>query len=164
MDISIKFYIKDGVKYILYFPEEWFPHIDNSGPIHCEQCKNTGMVNDIFVFYCSDCLLNVYNNKRGTSDYFNLIINEVNINEVNINEVNINEVNINEVNINEVNINEYIKLYYKLLIKNNIDCYGCFDLLTAEDIKKGCDDKDDKILCYECKNYPDFENWPPVGY
>jgi hypothetical protein len=94
----------------------------------------------------------VYNNKRGTSDYFNLIINEVNINEVNI-----NEVNINEVNINEVNINEYIKLYYKLLIKNNIDCYGCFDLLTAEDIKKGCDDKDDKILCYECKNYPDFE-------
>jgi hypothetical protein len=144
MDISIKFYIKDGVKYILYFPEEWFPHIDNSGPIHCEQCKNTGMVNDIFVFYCSDCLLNVYNNKRGTSDYFNLIINEVNI--------------------NEVNINEYIKLYYKLLIKNNIDCYGCFDLLTAEDIKKGCDDKDDKILCYECKNYPDFENWPPVGY
>ena len=154
MDISIKFYIKDGIKYILYFPEEWFPHIDNSGPIHCEQCKNTGMVNDIFVFYCSECLLNVYNNKRGTSDYFNLILNEVNINEVNI----------NEVNINEVNINEYIKLYYKLLIKNNIDCYGCFDLLTAEDIKKGCDDKDDKILCYECKNYPDFENWPPVGY
>ena len=149
MDISIKFYINDGIKYILYFPEEWFPHIDNSGPIHCEQCKNTGMVNDIFVFYCSDCLLNVYNNKRGTPDYFNLIINEVNINEVNI---------------NEVNINEYIKLYYKLLIKNNIDCYGCFDLLTAEDIKKGCDDKDDKILCYECKNYPDFENWPPVGY
>ena len=97
------------------------------------------MVNDIFFFYCSDCLLNVYNNKRGTSDYFNLIINEV-------------------------NINEYIKIYYKLLIKNNIDCYGCFDLLTAEDIKKGCDDKDDKILCYECKNYPDFENWPPVGY
>jgi hypothetical protein len=139
MDISIKFYINDGIKYILYFPEEWFPHIDNSGPIHCEQCKNTGMVNDIFVFYCSDCLLNVYNNKRGTSDYFNLIINEV-------------------------NINEYIKLYYKLLIKNNIDCYGCFDLLSAEDIKKGCDDKDDKILCYECKNYPDFENWPPVGY
>ena len=139
MDISIKFYIKDGIKYILYFPEEWFPHIDNSGPIHCEQCKNTGMVNDIFVFYCSECLLNVYNNKRGTSDYFNLIINEV-------------------------NINEYIKIYYKLLIKNNIDCYGCFDLLTAEDIKKGCDDKDDKILCYECKNYPDFENWPPVGY
>jgi hypothetical protein len=149
MDISIKFYIKDGIKYILHFPEEWFPHIDNSGPIHCEQCKNTGMVNDIFVFYCSDCLLNVYNNKRGTSDFFNLIINEVNINEVNI---------------NEVNINEYIKLYYKLLIKNNIDCYGCFDLLTAEDIKKGYDDKDDKILCYECKNYPDFENWPPVGY
>ena len=63
MDISIKFYIKDGIKYILYFPEEWFPHIDNSGPIHCEQCKNTGMVNDIFIFYCSDCLLNVYNNK-----------------------------------------------------------------------------------------------------
>jgi hypothetical protein len=139
MDISIKFYINDGIKYILYFPEEWFPHIDNSGPIHCDQCKNTGMVNDIFVFYCSECLLNVYNNKRGTSDYFNLIINEV-------------------------NINEYIKLYYKLLIKNNIDCYGCFDLLSAEDIKKGCDDKDDKILCYECKNYPDFENWPPVGY
>jgi len=144
MDISIKFYIKDGVKYIHHFPEEWFPHIDNSGPIHCEQCKNTGMVNDIFVFYCSECLLNVYNNKRGTSDFFNLIINEVNI--------------------NEVNINEYIKIYYKLLIKNNIDCYGCFDLLSAEDIKKGCDDKDDKILCYECKNYPDFENWPPVGY
>jgi hypothetical protein len=139
MDISIKFYINDGIKYILYFPEEWFPHIDNSGPIHCDQCKNTGMVNDIFVFYCSECLLNVYNNKRGTSDYFNLIINEV-------------------------NINEYIKLYYKLLIKNNIDCYGCFDLLSAEDIKKGCDDKDNKILCYECKNYPDFENWPPVGY
>ena len=139
MDISIKFYINDGIKYILYFPEEWFPHIDNSGPIHCDQCKKTGMVNDIFLFYCSECLLNVYNNKRGTSEYFNLIINEV-------------------------NINEYIKLYYKLLIKNNIDCYGCFDLLTAEDIKKGCDDKDDKILCYECKNYPDFENWPPVGY
>jgi hypothetical protein len=149
MDTSINFYIKDGIKYIIYFPEEWFPHIDNSGPIKCEQCKMMGMVNDIFVFYCSECLLNVYNNKRGTSDYFNLIINEVNINEVNI---------------NEVNFKGYIKIYYKLLIKNNIDCYGCFDLLTAEDIKKGYEDNDDKILCYECKNYPDFENWPPIGY
>lgn len=139
MESLIKFYIKDDVKYIIHFPEKWFPHIKNSGPIHCEQCKMVGMINDIFVFYCPECLINVYNYKRGTIDYFNLIKNEV-------------------------KFEEYIKLYYKLLIKNNIDCYGCFDLLTAEDIKKGCDDKDDKILCYECKNYPDFENWPPIGY
>ena len=24
--------------------------------------------------------------------------------------------------------------------------------------------KDENILCYECKNFPDFENWPPIGY
>jgi hypothetical protein len=138
MDTSINFYIKDGIKYIIHFPEEWFPHIDNSGPIHCEQCKNFGMINDIFVFYCPDCL-HAYNFNRGSCDYFNLIKNEI-------------------------NFKEYIKIYYKLLIQNNIYCYGCFDLLTPEDIKKGYEDNDDKILCYECKNYPDFENWPPLGY
>jgi hypothetical protein len=138
MYTSINFYIKDNVKYIIHFPEKWFPHIGNSGPINCEHCK-MGMINDIFSFYCPECLINVYKYKRGTSDYFNLIINEV-------------------------NFEKYIKIYYKLLINNNIDCYGCFDLLTAEDIKNGYDDEDKNILCYECKNFPDFENWPPIGY
>ena len=158
MDMSFKFYIKDDVKYIIHFPEKWFPHYGNSGPNNCEACRMR-MINNIFVFYCPECLINVYNYKRGTSDYFNLIIHEVNIYEVNI-----YEVNLNEVNLNEVNFEKYIKLYYKLLIKNDLDCYGCFDSLTAEDIKKGCEDNDKNILCYECKNFPDFENWPPIGY
>ena len=139
MESSINFYIKDEVKYIIHFPEKWFPHIDNSGPINCEQCRICGMINDIFIFYCPDCLINVYNNKRGTYYYFNLIIDEV-------------------------NLEEYIKIYYKLLKNNNIYCYGCCDVLSSEDIKNGYDDKDEKLLCYECKNFPDFENWPPVGY
>ena len=137
MESSIKFYIKDEVKYIIHFPEKWFPHIGNSGPINCEECK-MGMINNIFVFYCDECLINVYNYERGTIDYFNLIINEV-------------------------NFEEYIKLYYKLL-NNNIYCYGCSDVLSSEDIKKGYDDNDKNLLCYECKNFPDFENWPPIGY
>ena len=98
-----------------------------------------GMINDIFIFYCPDCLINVYNNKRGTHYYFNLIIDEI-------------------------NLEEYIKIYYKLLKNNNIYCYGCCDALSPEDIKNSYNDKDEKILCYECKNFPDFENWPPVGY
>jgi|LakMenE18May11ns_1017448.scaffolds.fasta_scaffold9465440_1 hypothetical protein len=137
MESSIKFYIKENVKYIIDFPEKWFPHIGNSGPINCEECK-MGMINDIFVFYCDECLINVYNYERGSTDYFDLIINEV-------------------------NFEEYIKLYYKLL-NNNIYCYGCSDVLSSEDIKKGYDDKDKNLLCYECKNFPDFENWPPIGY
>ena len=153
MDISFKFYIKDDVKYIIHFPEKWFPHYGNSGPINCEACRMR-MINNIFVFYCEDCLINVYNYKRGTADYFKLILNEVTVNEVTV----------NEVTLNEVNFGKYIKLYYKLLIKNDLDCYGCFDSLTAEDIKKGCEDNDKNILCYECKNFPDFENWPPIGY
>ena len=47
---------------------------------------------------------------------------------------------------------------------NNIYCYGCSHVLSSEDIKKGYDDKDENLLCYECKNFPDFENWPPIGY
>ena len=138
MESSIKFYINDEVKYIIHFPQEWFPHNGNSGPINCQQCK-MGMINDIFIFYCPDCLINVYNYERGTTDYYNLIINEV-------------------------NIEEYIKIYYKLLLNNNIYCYGCSDVLSSEDIKKGYNDKDKNLLCYECKNFPDFENWPPNGY
>jgi hypothetical protein len=138
MDTSFNFYIKDDVKYIIHFPEKWFPHNCNSGPINCKQC-NLGMINDIFTFYCTDCLINIYNYKRGSSDYFNLIINEV-------------------------NFENYIKIYYKLLIKNNIYCYGCSDRLSSEDIKNGYENNDKNILCYECKNFPDFENWPPIGY
>jgi hypothetical protein len=138
MDTSFNFYIKDDVNYIICFPEEWFPHIGNSGPINCEQCKS-GMINNIFSFYCQECLINVYNYKRGTSDYFNLIINQI-------------------------NFEEYIKIYYSLLIKNNIYCYGCSDRLSSEDIKNGYENNDIKILCYECNNFPDFENWPPIGY
>ena len=82
MDTSFNFYIKDDVNYIICFPEEWFPHIGNSGPINCEQCKS-GMINNIFSFYCQECLINVYNYKRGTSDYFNLIINQINFEEYN---------------------------------------------------------------------------------
>ena len=139
MDTSINFYIKDGIKYIIHFPEEWFPHINKSGPLNCDQCRRVGMINNIFIFYCSECLINVYNNKRGTCDYFNLIIDEL-------------------------RFEEYLKIYYKLLKKNNIYCYGCSDKLSSIDIKKGYDDKDENILCYECKNFPDFENWPPIGY
>ena len=137
MKSSFNFYIKNEVKYIIHFPEKWFPHIGNSGPINCEQCKML-MINNIFVFYCDECLINIYNYERGTTDYFNLIKNEV-------------------------NIEDYIKLYYKIL-NNNIYCYGCSDVLSSEDIKKGYDDKDENLLCYECKNFPDFENWPPIGY
>jgi hypothetical protein len=35
-------------------------------------------------------------------------------------------------------------------INENICCF-CLDTLSGK-------------ICYECKNYPDFENWPPVGY
>ena len=122
MESSIKFYIKDDVKYIIHFPEEWFPHIGNSGPIHCEKCRTGGMIHDIFIFYCPDCLINVYTNKRGTPEFFNLIRDEL-------------------------NLEDYIKIYYKL-IKNNIYCYGCSDVLSSEDIKKGYDDKDENLLCY----------------
>ena len=141
MDSLINFYIKDGIKYIIHFPEEWIPHIDNSGPINCDQCKMVGMINDIFVFYCPECVSNVYNIKRGSYDYFNLILEE-----------------------DKVNFEEYIKIYYNILKNNNIYCYGCCDRLSAYDIKIAVDDKDENILCYECKFFTDFENWPPIGY
>ncbi len=135
MNTSINYFIKNNIKYIIYFPEEWIPHNNKSGPENCKECQKKGMINDMFVFYCERCLNYEYNNTRGTYDYFNLIINDI-------------------------HFEEDLKVYYKLLINNNRYCYGCDDILMDDYI----DMTTKTLLCYQCKHFPDFEKCLPIGY
>ena len=55
-------YTYNNVQYINGFPMYWaMYHAPGTGPIHCQQCRRHGMVDNIFVGYCDNCC-NIYNN------------------------------------------------------------------------------------------------------
>ena len=60
-----KYYVIDGIKYTEQFPIKWaLNHKQNpfpSGPKTCENCKEYGSINGVFVNYCTMCVLHVYN-------------------------------------------------------------------------------------------------------
>jgi len=59
-------YVCEKQKYFLNFPFEWaITMAPGSGPKFCENCKKHGIVDDIFIGYCSDCAIYMYDNKRG---------------------------------------------------------------------------------------------------
>ena len=76
-----KYYIIDGYKYDIHFPLAWAldhqshnpyyhaetneTYLNYSGPKECGNCFCYGSINNVFVGYCSNCLRDVYNDKRG---------------------------------------------------------------------------------------------------
>ena len=68
------FYLLDGFRYDLNFPLAWaLNHLawDRnpnylSGPKHCEYCRTTGCINEVFISYCFNCQKHIYNGKRLT--------------------------------------------------------------------------------------------------
>jgi len=48
------------------FPEEWAQdHAPGTGPGECGNCRNQGSWNGVFMLYCANCAINVYNGERG---------------------------------------------------------------------------------------------------
>jgi len=48
------------------FPEEWAQdHAPGTGPGECEDCRVRGSWNGVFMLYCANCAINVYNGERG---------------------------------------------------------------------------------------------------
>ena len=48
------------------FPEEWAQdHAPGTGPVECEDCRVRGSWNGVFMLYCANCAINVYNGERG---------------------------------------------------------------------------------------------------
>mgnify|MGYP001199986865 CR=1 FL=1 len=41
-------------------------------------------------------------------------------------------------------------------------CEECREEMTIKDIEHFV--KDNKKWCNECRFFPDYENWPPIGY
>jgi hypothetical protein len=66
-----KYYLINGEKYDQHFPYKWatnhlfhpFLHI-GSGPQNCENCKKFGSILTVFVGYCMDCHINIYEGSR----------------------------------------------------------------------------------------------------
>ena len=64
--IEAEYYIYDNNKYFIYFPYDWAISMEvGSGPQYCKKCREHGFVDDIFIGYCSDCAIYIYDNKRG---------------------------------------------------------------------------------------------------
>jgi len=104
---TIKFYTYSNIKYIISFPISWIIHKETSGPVNCIGCKKNGMVNEIFICYCTRCLLYIYNGNRGDPLYLNLTI----INSI-------------------MDIESYIKSYYlsiNTLYDDRLDEFDKFD-------------------------------------
>ena len=61
-----KYYIIDGVKYDIHFPVQWtLTHKSGSGPVYCKNCKESGSIRGVHVFYCANCRNDIYHGKRG---------------------------------------------------------------------------------------------------
>jgi len=59
-------YSHDYQWYHIQFPEDWaLGHLEGTGPGQCENCADYGCVNGVFIGYCANCALFVYNGSRG---------------------------------------------------------------------------------------------------
>ena len=156
-DVCSNYYTHNNIKYIISFPIIWLENEEtlSSGPIHCQNCKKYGMFDDIFYFYCKNCLDNTYSGSRGNSE----ILNMNNIEKI-------------APDIFEQFVNFYYDNFENFSIENCslIKCYGCSDelsfnetLLEQQEQFNVIENKTIQILCHECRNYPDNESWPPLG-
>ena len=60
------YYSFDGELYAVSFPELWaVSHHPKTGPNNCLDCKNLGMWNGVFIGYCANCAVYVYQGMRG---------------------------------------------------------------------------------------------------
>jgi hypothetical protein len=60
------YYSFDEELYSITFPELWAQtHHPKTGPKNCNDCKNVGMWNGVFIGYCEGCALNIYRGMRG---------------------------------------------------------------------------------------------------
>jgi hypothetical protein len=59
-------YLYDYQWYHESFPVEWAVyHEDETGPGQCSNCAKFGSVNGIFIGYCANCAIYIYEGKRG---------------------------------------------------------------------------------------------------
>ena len=170
-EVYPNYYINNKIKYIISFPIVWL-----SKEIDCIDCKKYGMFDDIFYFYCKNCLDEKYAGSRGNSK----ILNMDNIEKISP------DIFEQFVNFYYENFNNYSE------INSLINCYGCYDELSLNEIlleqhkqfiitnephkfephkfephklepHKLESHKLVQILCPECRNFPDHESWPPLG-
>jgi hypothetical protein len=59
-------YLYDNFWYYRTFPLEWAQsHLDETGPNYCENCADYGCVSGVFIGYCANCAIYVYEGARG---------------------------------------------------------------------------------------------------
>lgn len=73
--LGSQYYILVGHRFDINFPIKWAVenlneyHYENdlvgNGPVHCNNCATFGVINNVFVGYCSNCALHKYNYSRG---------------------------------------------------------------------------------------------------
>ena len=73
--LGSQYYILGGNRFDINFPIKWAVENLNEydgetallrhGPVHCTNCATFGVINNIFVGYCSNCALHKYNYSRG---------------------------------------------------------------------------------------------------
>ena len=79
--LGSQYYILGGHRFDINFPIKWAVENLNEydgendllrhGPVHCTNCATFGVINNVFVGYCSNCALYKYNYSRGNG--FNAI-------------------------------------------------------------------------------------------
>jgi len=67
MDVNKpNYYIYAEEKYSVRFPLQWATnHISKTGPNDCAECKCNGSWNGVFIGYCSNCAITMYEGHRG---------------------------------------------------------------------------------------------------
>ena len=60
------YYSYDDELYAGTFPEEWAKdHAAETGPKDCDNCRDNGCWNGVFMLYCANCAIHVYEGTRG---------------------------------------------------------------------------------------------------
>ena len=77
-----QYYTFKDIQYDIAFPLYWaLNEIPNSGPHHCENCRDYGMFRGVFIMYCMNCAKYVYHENRGYGALSNGV--EVGVSDIN---------------------------------------------------------------------------------
>jgi len=63
---KLAYYVLNGIMYAGTFPKTWArDHAPETGPKDCENCRENGCWNGVFMLYCANCAIRVYEGTRG---------------------------------------------------------------------------------------------------
>jgi len=156
-----KFYSYDEELYTVTFPKEWAQtHKTGTGPKECKNCNYYGSWNGVFIGYCINCAVHVYNCERGFGFYefgeemnvdISTFLANTEVDKKSAKETYLKGVELDDIGDKEFYDSSGVKLFEKMALKPK--CVVPVEKEEGEEEEEEFNQELHDIMCYEQERY-----------